>query len=267
MITAVCRHLHFRCITELWTYILTYTFVEINQQKIMNMKKQLKAALVIGMVFLYANTFGQTMDLRPEKTKAAEKTAKTYLDLMVNVVSTNLNYGSANSALADYKKSVSGIQAGMSFQAGITYRFSLVSDLYFIRKGGKLETNNQLSFNESTLRFYTIELPVLARFHFGKLYMNAGPSIAYNLKGTSKIDGLTTDLSFNDSSEGFKRFDAGIQVGGGYMFQIKEKRLALDIRYNYGLTNISHSKEMYNRGIMISMNYSKPWKTNPLGRK
>jgi hypothetical protein len=50
------------------------------------------------------------------------------------------------------------------------------------------------------------------------------------------------------------------------MFQIKEKRLALDIRYNCGLTNISHSKEMYNRGLMISMNFSKPWNTNPLGR-
>jgi hypothetical protein len=230
------------------------------------MKKQIQAALIIGMVFLCANTFGQTKELGPEKIKNADKTAKTYLDLMVNVVSTNLNYGSSNSALADYKKSVNGIQAGLSFQAGITSRFSLVSDLYFIRKGGKLKTNNELSFNESTLRFYTIELPVLARFHFGEFYMNAGPSIAFNLKGTSKIDGLTTDLSFNNSDKGFKRFDAGIQVGGGYMFHIKEKRLALDIRYNYGLTNISQSKEMFNRSFMISMNYSKPWKTNPLGR-
>jgi len=266
MITAVCRHLHFRCITKLQAFTHRYTFVEINQLKKRNMKKQIKAALVIGMVFLGANTFSQTKEVGPEKIKVVEKTAKTYLDLMVNVVSTNLNYGSANSSLADYKHSVNGIQAGLSFQAGITPGFSLVSDLYFIRKGGKLETNNQLSFNESTLRFYTIELPILARFHFGKLYMNAGPSIAYNLKGTSKIDGLTTNLSFKNSEGGFKRFDAGIQIGGGYMFQIKEKRLALDIRYNYGLTNISHSEEMYNRSIMISMNYSKPWKTNPLGR-
>lgn len=230
------------------------------------MKKQITAALVLGLVFLYVNSSGQTTDLRPEKMKDAEKTAKTYLDIKVNVVSTNLNYGSSNSALADYKKPVSGLQAGLSFQAGITPGFSLVPDLYFIRKGGKLETNNQLSISESTLRFYTIELPILARFHFGKLYINAGPSIAYNLNGTRKTDGLTTDLTFNNSSEGFKRFDAGIQIGGGYMFQIKEKRLALDIRYIYGLTNISHSNEMYNRGLMISMNLSKAWKTNPLGR-
>ena len=230
------------------------------------MKKSTQAGLIIGMVFLCANTFGQTKDLRPEKVTADKKTAKTYLDLMVNVVSTNLNYGSSNSALEDYRKSVNGIQAGLSFQAGITHRFSLVSDLYFIRKGGKLTANNPLSDNELTFRFYSIELPVLARVHFGDFYMNAGPSITYNLSGTRKIDGLTTDLSFKNSSEGFKRFDAGIQVGGGYMFHIKEKRLALDIRYNYGLTNIAHSNEMYNRSVMISMNYSKPWKTNPLGR-
>lgn len=231
------------------------------------MKKQIQIAFAAGMIFLCANTYGQTKESRPEKIKKADKTAKTYLDLMVNIVSTNLNYGSANSALADYKKSVNGIQAGMSFQAGITSRFSLVTDLYFMKKGGKLKTNNELPFNESTLRFYTIELPVLARFHFGEFYLNAGPSLAYNLKGTSKIDGLTTDLSFNNPSEGYKRFEAGIQIGGGYMFQIKDKRLGLDIRYNYGLTNISHSKEMYNRSFMISINYSKPWAKNPLGRK
>ena len=58
------------------------------------------------------------------------------------MVSTNLNYECSNSTLADYKKSVNGIHAGLSFQAGITHRFSFVSDLYFMKKGGKLKTNN-----------------------------------------------------------------------------------------------------------------------------
>jgi hypothetical protein len=230
------------------------------------MKKGIQAVIITGMIFLGANSFGQTNALRLKSNEGADKTPKTYLDLMVNMVSTNLNYGSSNSALSDYRKSVSGIQAGISFQAGITQRFSLVSDIYFMKKGGTLKTNNPLSVYETTLRLNTIELPVLARFHFNNLYLNAGPSIAYNLSGTMKTEGLSRDLSFTDASEGFRRLDAGIQIGGGYMFQIKEKRLALDVRYNYGLTNISRNKEMYNRGIMISMNYSKPWKTNPLGR-
>ena len=219
------------------------------------------------MVFLSVFTFGQTKTPESGKITDPKKTAKTYLDLMANVVSTNLNYGGSNSALADYKKSANGIQAGASFQAGITPGFSLVSELYFMKKGGKLKANNPLSANESSIRLNTLELPVLARFHFGKFYMNAGPSIAYTLNGKNKIGDLSTKLSFSNSGEGFKRFDAGIQMGGGVEFPFKQKRIALDIRYNYGLTNIAYNKEIYNRTVMISIHFSNPWKTNPLARK
>lgn len=229
--------------------------------------KKIQAGLIISMIILSTNSFGQTKDVESKKVNDGKKTAKTYLDLMVNVVSTNLNYGEANSSLADYKKSVNGIQAGASFQAGITPGFSLVSELYFMRKGGKLKTNNPLTSSESSLRLNTIELPVLARFHFGKFYMNAGPSIAYNLSGSSKIKDASTKLSFSNSSEGFKRLDAGVQMGGGVEFPFKQRRIALDIRYNYGLTNIAYDKEIHNRAVMISVHFSKPWKTNPLGRK
>ena len=230
------------------------------------MNKSLQTGLVITMILLSANTFGQTQTPKSKKINAGKKTAKTYLDLMVNVVSTNLNYGGSNSAVADYKKSANGIQAGASFQAGVTPRFSLISELYFIRKGGKLKVNNPLSDFKSTLRINTLELPVLARFHFGKFYMNAGPSIAYNLSGNNKLDNTSTKLSFDNSGNGFKRFEGGIQMGGGVEFPLKQRRIALDIRYNYGLTNIAYDKEIYNRALMLSVHFSKPWKTNPLRR-
>ena len=231
------------------------------------MKKMTQTGLIITMIFLSATTFGQTKETESKKLHGVKKTAKTYLDLMVNVVSTNLNYGGANSSLADYKKSNNGIQAGASFQAGITPVFSLVSELYFMRKGGKLKANNPLTNDETSLRLNTIELPILARFHFGKFYVNAGPSVAYNLSGNKKIEDVSTKLSFTNSTEGFKRFDAGVQMGGGVEFPFKQRRIALDIRYNYGLTNISYDKEMYNRTVMISVHFSKPWKTNPFGRR
>ena len=135
-----------------------------------------------------------------------------------------------------------------------------------MKKGGRLKANSPLSANGSTLRLNTLELPLLARFHFGKFYMNAGPSIAYYLSGNKKIDDLSTKLSFENSSEGFKRFEAGIQMGGGFEFPLKQRRIALDIRYNYGLTNIAYDREIYNRAVMISVHFSKPWKTNPLGK-
>lgn len=228
--------------------------------------EHLKTGLAIGMVFLFTTSFGQVTGLEPENTGVNGKTTHTYLDLMVQGVSTNIHYGASNSAVADFKKSANGIQAGASFQAGITHGFSLVSELYYIRKGGKLKADNPLTGGASTLRINTLELPVLARFHFGKCYLNAGPSLAYNLSGSRKTEDQSVKLSFSNSNEGFKRLDAGIQMGGGFEFPLREKRIALDIRYVYGLTNISRSEEIYNRALIISVHFSKAWKKNPLGR-
>ena len=222
------------------------------------MKKNLQTGLLLSMIFLTSSAFGQTTD--------TVKTAKTYLDPVINLVSTNLNYGSANSSLSDYKKSVPGAQVGVSFQAGITPAFSLVSELYFSMKGGKLKTDNPLTTNESTIRLYAMEIPLLARFHFSRFHINAGPSIAYNFYGTRNINDQTADLAFNSSANGFMRFDAGLQAGGGYTFYTKKRRITLDMRYNYGLTNVSNGQEMYNRSFIVSVHVSNPWKTNPLGK-
>lgn len=229
--------------------------------------KNLKTGFIAAMVLLFTNSFAQSTEAESQKIKNATKTAKTYLDLMVNIVSTNINYGGTNSALTDYKKSTNGIQAGISFQAGVTSGFSIVSELYYIRKGGKLKTNNPLTISESTLRLNTLELPVLARFHVGKFYMNAGPSIAYNMSGKREVNNQSTKLLFNNTNEAFKRFESGIQMGGGFEFPIKQKRIALDIGYNYGLTNVSNNKEIHNRALMISVHFSKAWKSNLLARK
>jgi len=207
------------------------------------MKKKLQTGLILGMIFLCTNTFGQTNE--------------THVDLLLNLVGTNLNYGNSNSSLKDYKKSVLGVQAGVSLETGITPKFSLVSELYFIMKGGELKANNPLTTNQTTLRLYTMELPVLMRFHFDKFYINAGPSIAYNINGTNKTGDLSTHVSFTNSGEAFKRVDAGIQMGGGYMFRMGQKKVTLDIRYCYGLTNISYDKEMYNRCLNLSVHFSR----------
>ncbi len=228
--------------------------------------KKLQAGLVLSIIFLGVNALGQSTELEKEKPQVRKNTTQTFLDPILNLVSSNLNYGSSNAAVADYKKSVRGIQVGLSFQAGITPGLSLVSEFYFMMNGGKLKANNPLTINETTLRFYSLELPLLMRVHLNKFYLNAGPSLGYNLSGTKKIEEQSKALSFNNSSEGFKRFDAGVQVGGGYMFPWKTKRIALDLRYNYGLTNVSNDKEIYNRSFIVSVHFSKAWKINPLGR-
>jgi hypothetical protein len=230
------------------------------------MKKMVQTALWTSLILISANTFAQTKVHRSTESEENKKTENTYFDILINAVSTNLNYGNSNTGLEDFKKEVKGIQAGVSFQAGISPSFSLVTEFYFMMKGGKLQSANPLTNSEITDRLYGLELPVLARFHFGKFHANAGPSIAYNLSGTRKINGESTDLSFENSINGFKRFEAGAQLGGGYTFQLKQKRVALDLRYNYGLTNISYGREIHNRSFVVSVHTSTRWRKNPLAK-
>lgn len=231
------------------------------------MKKQLKTGLILGMIFLGSSLFAQTTDLKIEKSKNETISDKTYLSLLLNVVTTNLNYGDTNSSLSNNKKSVNGLQIGATFQAGLNSNISLVSEFYFIMKGGKLKENLLEGINKTRLRFYTLELPLLVRYDLGKVYFNTGPSIAYNLSGTKQIDDISRSLSFNNSADGYRRWDAGIQMGAGYRFKVKQKPMALDVRYAYGLTNISQGKEIHNRYLNVSLYTTRLWKTNPLKKK
>ena len=230
------------------------------------MKTQLKTGLILGMIILNVNLFGQTTEVT-ETSEGRKAVPTTYLRLLLNMVNTNVDYGQSSGELWGHKTSNRGLQAGASFQAGITSRISLLSELYFMRKGGQVNASNSLSGTKEDLRFYTVEIPALARFHLGKFHVNAGPSLAYNLSGKRKAEHASTSLSFDNSKEGFKRFDAGVQVGGGYQFKIKQKALVLDIRYSRGLTNISRSQEMYNRYLNLSLQVINPWKINPLAKK
>jgi len=198
---------------------------------------------------------------------------KTYMSPLINVVSSNFNYGDANNAMKSYKKDARGIMAGATFQAGITPVFSVVAETYFVMKGATLKADNPLTVNKSTLRLYNVEIPVLARVHINRFYMNAGPYVSYTIGGRIKTESSASipeksnAISFSNVTDGFKRWELGVQAGAGYNFRIKKRALALDLRYGYGLTNVSQNAERYNRTFTMSIIAVKPWKTNPFGRK
>ncbi|WP_336514443.1 porin family protein [Pollutibacter soli] len=183
--------------------------------------------------------------------------------ISINSLSTNFNYGTANAGLNPYKKNYRGVQAGFSYQAGITPMFSIVPEIYFAIKGGALKENNPLTGAKSTLRITSLELPLLARLHINKLYLNAGPYAGYNVGGLLKTAAsgtsseTTTKVSFGNSGADFKRWDFGFQAGVGYNFTMKQSTLTLDVRYGYGLANISNDVVRYNRMLNISVQVSK----------
>jgi hypothetical protein len=221
------------------------------------MKNAMQTILVTGMIFLYAISFGQTQQPTLPAIPKLKTAQESYVHFFVNAIGTDLNYGDDNASLADYKKPALGITIGATYQAGICHNLSVVSELYFIMKGGKLKEDNPFTDYESTLRMYSFELPVMARIHLGKFHVEGGPSIAYNVLGTQKIDGITTDLSFGDQAGEYKRFETGFHVGAGSTFTIKQKKVYFDIRYCHGLTNISNDREMYNRSVLVSLHFAK----------
>jgi len=184
--------------------------------------------------------------------------------ILVNATTTNYYYGENNSTLQSYKKNYRGIQAGVTYQAGIMKQFSLISELYLSVKGGTLKQNNPLTGQLSTLRLITVEMPLLARRHFGNFYINAGPYITYNWSGRIKAErsfSSITKLTFGNNPEQFKRWEWGAQAGMGYGFNIKKVSLSADVRYGYGFSSISNTVNRYSRMLNISITAAKPvWK-------
>jgi hypothetical protein len=94
--------------------------------------------------------------------------------------------------------------------------------------------------------------------------VNAGPYVAYTLGGRLKTEdyenlpGKSTSVSFGHAPGNFRRWDFGMQAGAGYNFNLKKSILTLDVRYGYGLSNISKDIERYNRMLNISLVVSKP---------
>ena len=210
-----------------------------------------------------------TMSVLTGKSLAQE----TFLDVVINYTPTSINYGDNNKALKDFKKGYWGLQAGASFQAGISEYFSLVPELYFVMKGGRLDNNNPITGQETKIRFNTLDLPVMARLHLCNLYVNAGPVISYNLGGRIKtesngtLSGEKTKMEFGSHYGTYSRWDAGLQFGMGYEFKFKKSRLLLDLRYHYGMVDIGNGADMYNKYFNMNILLSKKWKTNPLGKK
>jgi hypothetical protein len=198
---------------------------------------------------------------------------ETYFDLLLNYNPTNFNYGKDNDLLKDYKKNLWGVRVGAGFQGGITPHLSLVSEFYFSMKGGRLKSGNPLTTNASRTRLFTLELPVLARVHFHGIYLNAGPTIGYNIGGKVKVEGSEGmprqfyNISFDGSEGSYKRWDAGVQFGGGYEFKVENTRVAFDVRYHYGLTDIYNSGERYNRNFSWDVTVSRAWINNPLAKR
>lgn len=139
-----------------------------------------------------------------------------------------------------FEQAKSDWQAGGFFGAyarlHLTGNLSLQPELYYIKKSGDVTfvTNDgtTTSENTSTMNLYSWDVPILAHFKIidlkaANIFCITGPVLSFNAKDKS-------DLPSGSVSE-IKNATWAYQLGAGVEFW----RLNLDVRYEWGLSNVS----------------------------
>jgi hypothetical protein len=124
--------------------------------------------------------------------------------------------------------------------------FSVQPEINYISKGASYTVLGK----KSNYNLNYLELPVLAKYSIGPVFLNAGPSVGLLLGSSKKAESVMGDL---------KKIDLGLQLGGGFAVPMSEKgKLILDLRYGLGLSKISKDQEadLKNRGFLISLGYA-----------
>jgi outer membrane protein W len=115
-----------------------------------------------------------------------------------------------------------------------------------------------LNNNTEQIRLNYLQVPVLATYYFGpknavgvirpKLFI--GPHLNFLLNATNKAG---NDINTNESQ--FNTTDFGGTLGGGLNYSVSKKVwLNFDVRYNFGLIDISKNPSLVNHNQSLGIN-------------
>ena len=160
----------------------------------------------------------------------------------------NLNY---KNDLQGYEFSFrKGLNLGLFGEFFLNNNFSLHLEIIYSERGTKYSTEEK-PFNDHIIPEQSfiqnvdyLELPIFIQYNFinnsaitPKLFL--GPFISYLLSANLELDWKNTKTDDLNQKDYFKSTDYGIIVGAGIAYSLKSGRLLLDIRYQFGLQNIS----------------------------
>ncbi|RQO74205.1 PorT family protein [Pedobacter sp. KBW06] len=135
---------------------------------------------------------------------------------------------------------------GVNFQVAKS-DFSIQPELNYVSEGTKIKNGNITV--KQNLNY--LELPVLAKYSFGPVYVNAGPSISLLLSDKDKLQAFYGGK--------VQKLDFGIQMGAGVAIPAGPGKFIVDGRYALGLTDLSKAaNKVKNRGIIATIGYAIP---------
>lgn len=182
------------------------------------------------------------------------------------------------SAIEADQKTLTGFTMGIGFQFPVGKVF-IQPELNYVQKGfGFTASETDQGFSiavENKTRIDYLEVPILMKFYIApsRVYFLLGPSVAVGIGGQSKSK-VETDLfgtpfsfsvkgnvKFGDPPPSYNpeedtevyfdnRLDAGLQ---GALGVVVYKQVTIEIRYNYGLSNLQNDDDSKNRVIHLNM--------------
>lgn len=144
------------------------------------------------------------------------------------------------------QKSKSGFNAGIFSSIPLFDSFDLQPEVSYSEQG------SQSKDSSATDNFNYLNIPVLFKYqHKTGIFLNTGPQIGFLLNSNYRSEHTSQDLKSVSKSVNFSW-----TIGAGYL--ISTIGLALDVRYNYGLTNAT-TYEIFtskNRVLQINLLYT-----------
>lgn len=160
-----------------------------------------------------------------------------------------VNFSKQNIGNLSGEKMRTRIQGGVGVKFNTNIQnFSIQPELNYIGKGTRLKNGNI----KTDLDLNYLELPVLAKYSFGPVFVNAGPSIGLLMDKESKV--------IKNYGEKLKKLDFGVQMGAGVAVPLGIGKVIVDARYNLGLSDLGKQTSIKNRGIIASVGYAIPLK-------
>ena len=159
--------------------------------------------------------------------------------------------------------SYTGFTIGGFYTFGINNYLAFQPELYFSRKGGKLEGSIGGFMGSKSIDIDYLEIPLLMKLRFptqSKISPSVfiGPYGAYKLSSGGTISILGFELE--EGLIGITDSDFGLVFGGAIDYQVSNVTVILDIRYDLGLVNVGEpilgvENEIKTRSLILMLGF------------
>lgn len=192
---------------------------------------------------------GMNLTNAQDQNKAKSSDVKFGLKAGLNIANMNMS-----GDFAPDTKAVPNLHIGAFVEVPISEKWSFQPELIYSMQGSKFDMlyveGTDIYNTENTFKLNYLNIPLMFKYNENKLFFEAGPQIGIltSAKLKTSVEGFGSGSQ--DVKELFKTIDLGLGFGIGYNFS---EQVGVNLRYNFGLTNIAETEDGDNTKIKNSV--------------